>query len=381
MAISINSNITALSALRRLDEAVQGQSAAFERLSTGLRINRASDDAAGLSIAMTLQSDARITNQAIRNVSDGISVLAIAQGGLAQLSLITQRQIELAEQAANGVYSTTQRNALQAEANALAAEYNRVISTTSFNGVKLLDGSRQSLTLQAGQGAQAILSISTVAKLSESIGTREFADTFVPTAVAGTGVLDSVQADFDEDGYLDTAVAEYIGNASTRLRITYGDTGETLYYDEPTGASEDLVGLSAVDVDGDGALDLHFRDAGGGYWYLRNIAATGSVAQSADFSTAQKARLRLDQQRKVLSVINSQIGSLGAFESRLNVALANLTTTRENYLAAAGRITDVDIAAESAELVRRSILTQTGAAVLAQANQSPALALQLLEGI
>lgn len=160
MAITIGSNIAALGAQRRLAQSSGSLTKSFERLSSGLRINRASDDAAGLAIAASLNADARVYAQGIRNLNDGISMLSIAEGGLRELSAITTRQAELAEQAANGVYSVKQRAALDAEARALTSEYNRIVATTSYNNLDLLNrDSATLLALQAGYGSSATLSV------------------------------------------------------------------------------------------------------------------------------------------------------------------------------------------------------------------------------
>jgi flagellin len=160
--ISIGSNIASLGAQRELSQSTDELARVYERLSSGQRINRASDDAAGLAIASQLTANSRVFTQAIRNVNDGISATSIAEGALNALQEITQRQTELAEEAANGSYSSQQRTALNNEANALVNEYNRIISTTSFNGLSLLDGTKSqgTITIQAGSGANSTISIS-----------------------------------------------------------------------------------------------------------------------------------------------------------------------------------------------------------------------------
>ena len=156
MVIKIGStNSASLFAQRQLSAATSRLSNASEQLSSGLRINRASDNAAGLAIASLLQSSTRVYGQAIRDINDGISTLNIADGAMQQLDSILQRQKELAEQSANGVYKSTQRNALQTESNQLTAEYNRIIATTRFNNMPLIDGSYPELQLQAGTDGSA----------------------------------------------------------------------------------------------------------------------------------------------------------------------------------------------------------------------------------
>jgi len=160
MSLTIGSNIQSLIAQRHLGRAGAGLFLIFEKLSTGQRINRASDDAAGLSIAMKLHTDARVYDQAIRNVNDGISYLSIAEGAFDSLKNILIRVTELSEQAANGVYADKQRLSLHQEAAALAAEYNRILDSASFNDRNMFLEKNSELTIQAGIGLNGILSTS-----------------------------------------------------------------------------------------------------------------------------------------------------------------------------------------------------------------------------
>jgi flagellin len=149
MAITLGSNIASLQAQRRLSIATQKLGTSYERLSSGQRINKASDDAAGLAIADALRANQRVANVAIRNANDGISTIAIADSALGEVGNVLSRLAELAEQSANGVFSTVQRSALSNEFVALASEIERIAVTTEFNGVKLLSGNA-GVTLQVG---------------------------------------------------------------------------------------------------------------------------------------------------------------------------------------------------------------------------------------
>lgn len=149
MSITIGSNIQSLQAQRKLGNATSKLSTSYERLSSGMRINKASDDAAGLAIADALKADQRVAAVAIRNANDGISAVAIADAALGQIGDVLARLAELSEQSANGVYSNVQRSALQNEFSSLASEIERIAVTTEFNGVGLLSGS-QGVTLQVG---------------------------------------------------------------------------------------------------------------------------------------------------------------------------------------------------------------------------------------
>lgn len=285
MAITIGNNIISLGAQRRLGIATDALSTSFERLSSGQRINKASDDAAGLAIADSLRADQRIATVGIRNANDGISTIAIADGALGQIGGTLSRLAELAEQSANGVFSTHQRSALQNEFSALASEIERIAVTTTFNGVRLLSGG-QAITLQVGFNSASTSQIQI-------------------TNVEGT---------------------------LARLGLALVNTSQMGF------------SISGISID---------------------------EGQSA-------ARLALDAINGAISSLAQTRGNLGAAQARLQVTINNLAVARENYAAAESRIRDCDVASEAAEMTRLGILQQAGAAVLAQANQQPSLALSLL---
>jgi len=287
MTINIRTNIAALGAQRNLSQSSGLLQTSFERLSSGLRINRARDDAAGLAIAEALRADARIASVGIRNASDGVSIISIADQAIGQIGSVLTRLAELAEQSANGVYGNTQRSALQNEFDALVEEMERIALTTEFNGLKLLSGNQQ-VTFQVG---------------------------------------------FD---------------GSSLSQVTFSGVGATLQ----------ALGLA---------------DAGTSTMLYSISGATSEASQSA-------ARLTIDAINSAITSVTRNRGTLGAAEARLEVAVNNLQVARENFKAAESRIRDVDVAQESAELTRLNILQQAGAAVLAQANAQPQLALQLLNG-
>ena len=282
MALTINTNVASLRGQRFLTNTSDHLANTYARLSSGQRINKASDDAAGLAIADSLRNTHRIASVAIRNAQDGISGLSLASGALEQVGDFLQRLSELATQAANGTYSGQQRDVMQLEFTALSSEIDRIASTTQFNGVTLLSGA-STLLLQVG---------------------------------------------FDS-------------TAGSRLAIT-----------QPSATLAGL-GLSS------------------GGTALFSISGSGDDGISA-------ARAALDGISGALHSMSVMRGTLGSAESRLLSAVNGLQIARENLAAAESRIRDVDVASEASELTRLSILQQAGAAVLAQANQQPQLALQLL---
>jgi flagellin len=288
MGININTNIASLTSQRNLGKTTDRLSQAYARLSSGLRITKASDDAAGLSIAESLKADTRLASVSIRNANDGVSIISITDGAMDEMTNILTRMTELANQSANGVYSVVQRSALAGEFNALGSEIQRIAETTKFNGLSLLS-SGGSVTLQVG--------------------------------LDGTSVS----------------------------QITYSGVQATL----------SSLGLAASS---------------------ESSALTYSIIGATVDDSQIAARSALDAVKTAISSLTRSRGTLGATESRLNTAITTLQVARENFSAAESRIRDVDVASEAAELTRLNILQQAATAVLAQANQQPQLALQLLQG-
>lgn len=287
MSLNIRTNVSALSAQNALSKTTRGLQTAYERLSSGLRINSASDDAAGLAIASSLQADARIATVAMRNANDGISVIEITDGAISQISNILSRLAELAEQSANGVYANGQRSALQLEFTALLSEVERIALTTEFNGLNLLSGGGN-VTFQVGFDGTSMSRIQ----------------------------YNGVQATL------------------TSLGLAPSDSSQHLY----------------------------------------------SITGNSDIDSQSAAQLALDAINVAIVSLSRNRGTLGAAQSRLETTINNLMVARENFRAAESRIMDVDVAEESSQLTRLSILQQAGTAILAQANQQPQLALQLLRG-
>ena len=274
MALSILTNVESQNAQKNLSRTQKMLAGNFGRLSSGLRINQAADDAAGLAISEKLKSQIRSLAQAERNTNDGISLLQTAEGAMNEVSGILTRMRELAVQSANGTLGSTERGFLNDEFETLRDEIDRVATTTEFNGIKLLDGSASGLTFQVG--------------INSSSGDQ--------------------------------------------ISVTIADTHASA-----------LSGLDAADIS----------------------AASGATSALGTIDDAITA----------LSGVRADVGTI---QNRLNVTVANLQSARENLSAANSRIRDVDVASESAELTKNNILMQAGVAVLAQANQTPSLALSLL---
>lgn len=242
MPITLGSNIGSLRGQRQLSRTSAELGTVFQRLSSGQRINKASDDAAGLSIADSLNARSRIYNQGIRNLNDGQSLLAIADSAIENLSSIVIRLEELAEQAANGVYTNKQRKAMDDEAQALSKEFFRISKSTEFNGQRLLTGEFDAVNLQGGVGADAVLS----AGIGGAIGTGGFQ---AYTAYTTAGTLDSRTADLNGDGALDI-VSSGPGALYVQLNLGNGSFAAGVSY------SANASCLNTGDFNGDGVIDV-----------------------------------------------------------------------------------------------------------------------------
>ena len=316
MAVKIGSNIPSLQAQRRLLETSSLLSKTFERLSSGQRINRASDDAAGLAISSVLNAGVRVNSQAVRNVNDGISLSSIAENALAALREITLRQKELAAQAANGSYTLVQRQAMNAEANTLVDEYNRIVKSTEFNGTKLFGDDPENIRIQAGIGLDGSLLLGIGAQLSRATGNGTFIDSGL-TWVDGSGTESMVTADFNNDGIPDIATADP-GAATDTASIMLGDGAGNLISmgTMGTGSHPDIV--VAGDFNGDGNADIavatdmgieFFMGAGDGTFSAGatiNINATAMA--TGDFNGDGKDDMLASDGTKVYSYLRNASG-------------------------------------------------------------------------
>jgi len=276
--ITLGSNIASLGIQRRLAENTTALATTYERLSTGQRINRASDDAAGLAIASGLDADSRIYGQGIRNVNDAISVLEIADSGLQGLQDLLTRQRELAEQAANGVYTLAQRKALHVEANALVDEFNRIVESLEFNGRDVFQANSPTLSVQA---AFSKLDIQLGDEVSRTVGNGTFKSEVEIATISGNGGMD--MADLNNDGHLD--VISITGGNQIGIQLGAGDgtfkglAGFTTY----SGNFGDRS-ILAKDFNGDGKLDLMSVDGVGQTISILIGTGTGSFGSAISYS-------------------------------------------------------------------------------------------------
>lgn len=280
MALNVNTNVSSLLAQRNLGKSQSSVQKSLQRLSTGMRINSAADDAAGLAISQKLKSQVRALSQAERNANDGISMIQTAEGAIEQMGDVLNRMRELSVQSSNGTLTNTDRSFIDTEFKSLLSEMDRIADTTEFNGRKLLQGS-------ASGGVSLQIGI----------------------------------------------------NNTTNDRITVS-----------------IANLKSAQLG----------------------ATTTNALASQSLSTVTKAQSSLAVIDSAINSLSSARSKLGTAQNRLTVSIENLGSSIENISAANARIRDVDVARETANLTKGQILVQAGVSVLAQANQSPQIALSLL---
>ncbi len=258
--VSLGTNIASLNAQRRLGESSAQLGESFVRLSSGLRINRAKDDAAGLAIASSLALESRVYTVGVRNLNDAISAMNIAEGAQQQLSNITIRLSELSEQAANGVFSNDQRQALDEEADALVDEYNRIVRVTEFNGRTLLDGGFQGVLIQAGFGAneQIATTFGSEPAQVDALGTFQAAVSYATRAGAG----EHIAGDYNRDGAVDIAFAVNNGGGPDAFHILFGNGDGTFKAQVSYTTVSTVAQIHVADFNGDGIADIAVNGGG-----------------------------------------------------------------------------------------------------------------------
>jgi flagellin len=382
----INTNVMSLNAQRNLSTSGGALATALQRLSSGLRINSAKDDAAGLAIAERFTTQIRGLNQAARNANDGISLAQTGEGALAEITNNLQRIRELAVQAANSTNSASDREALNQEVEQRLAEIERVASQTSFNGQKILDGSFGTAAFQVGANAGETISI--------GLNTSMKQDAIGQVAVT-TGTVDVTDPDNDPDTDDFVSADNVLTIADGDLSIAVGDadavelTGDYESVQDLVDAINSKVAGASAWIDADNHVviasseDLDVTLANDAATLLAGIADT-TVAADTDFLTAVSVETAGDANETIVRVdaaltsVSSLRSTLGAIQNRFESTITNLTTAAENLTASRSRIQDADFAQETAALTRAQILQQAGTAILAQANAVPQNVLSLL---
>ncbi|MGL6027901.1 MAG: flagellin [Vibrio sp.] len=375
MAINVNTNVSAMTAQRYLNGAVDGMQKSMERLSSGYKINSARDDAAGLQISNRLTSQSRGLDMAVKNANDGISIAQTAEGAMNETTNILQRMRDLALQSSNGSNSSSERTAIQEEVSALNDELNRIAETTSFGGNRLLNGSFGSKSFQIGadSGEAVMLSMANMRSDTEAMGGKSYvaqegkaADWRVDAATDLTLSYTDKQGEAREvtinakQGDDLEELATYINGQSDDVKASVGEGGKLQLF----ASSQKVAGEVTIG----GGLGAEIDFAAG-----RDV--TVDKINVSTVAGSQEAVAVLDG---ALKAVDSQRASLGAFQNRFSHAISNLENVNENVNASRSRIRDTDYARETTAMTKSQILQQASMSVLAQAKQSPSAALSLL---
>ncbi|MET4052309.1 flagellin [Frigoribacterium sp. PvP054] len=388
MGMQINTNLAANNTYRNLNATQNDLSKSLEKLSSGLRINRAADDAAGLSISEGLRSQVGGLTVAARNAQDGISVVQTAEGGLTETHSILQRMRDLAVQAGNDSNNADSRKAITTEVSALQKELTRISASTNFNGTNLLDGSKSSLKFQVGanSGTDSQISVdlskANVSAIANNLSGGDLAKTGSSFDIADIAAVAGKQT-FS------------VTNGNETKTITTADLGAAGTFDSVQGFADALTkdaDFSAnfsvsVTKDANGAgTGIVVTANNGGAVSVADDAGTGVVAGAAGatvtgglkFDTAENAQASIKLLDAQIQTVSTARSELGAVQNRFEHAINVTNVAKENLTAAESRIRDTDMAEEMVKYTRSNILSQAGTAMLAQANQSTQGVLSLL---
>lgn len=400
----VQHNLTAMNANRQLGITSGAQAKSSEKLSSGYRINRAGDDAAGLKISEKMRSQIRGLDKASSNAQDGISLIQTAEGALGEAHSILQRMNELAVQGANDTNESIDRDAINEELSALTSELDRIASTTQFNKQNLLDGSFTSKNLQVGANSDQKISISIGQMNSKALGLHNIAGTTTQSQTGkkvtgftfgkySTKATVSTEVFSNQVTAANKSLKEAVDAAKTAAgymkQIDFG-TGSA-YYMNATGSKFEGA-TSAMSADAV-ALKTTISDAFKTNWKTKAATYANTVNVIADKTTVGQAttltdpsvkdyasaNATIDAVQKAINSVSSQRSALGALQNRLEHTVANLDNVSENTSSAESRIRDTDMADEMVEYSKNNILAQAGQSMLAQANQSTQGVLSLLQ--
>jgi flagellin len=401
----INTNVEAFNAQRNLAATAMHYGKSVEKLSSGLRINRAGDDAAGLSISEKMRAQIRGYAQAQRNAQDGISLIQTGEGGLNEVHSILQRMRELGVQGGNDTLTQTDRDAISTELNALGKEVDRIATTTQFNGKNLLDGTVGTGlgTVTASLQTGAVTTGVSVVVSSIDVSAAAANSLFTLTSSGGSLYLQGPGT-----SNMDTVTVTSMNNATNSADqvLTFAKLGVTIKLsglDMNTGSAASIAaGLAAtshnliqttvssanlaIGANAGQTMSVTIKNsqtgnlgAGTTSQYNSLNAALAAVGVSGGLTSTNAQDLIRNVDQALNDVSNNRAG-LGAYQNRLEHTIANLGVTQENLTASESRIRDVDMAAEMVNFTKTGILQQAGQSILAQANTAPQGILQLLRG-
>lgn len=382
MGVTVNTNVSAMTAQRYLGKATSDLSTSMERLSTGSKINSAKDDAAGLQISNRLVAQTRGLNVAMRNANDGISIAQTAEGAMQESTSILQRMRDLSLQSSNGANSDDDRVAIQEEVSALQDELNRIAETTAFGGRKLLNGTFGEAAFQIGadSGEAIIMGMDSVRADYEEMG----GSLLVSTNKIQPG------AELNANATVGFSVTDKLGNVTNvSVDLLQGDDVEEIAtringQNSAVNASVTEEGeLQIFAGDGDvavtaGAMSMKNTDGTVVTGDIAGVAKSVSVGD-IDVESVGGAQQAVPIIDAALKYIDSQRADLGAKQNRLGHTINNLANVSENVSASNSRIRDTDFAKETTEMAKNQILQQASTSILAQAKQVPQAAMSLLQ--
>lgn len=397
MAMVVQHNLTAMNSNRQLGVTTSAQAKSAEKLSSGYRINRAGDDAAGLKISEKMRSQVRGLNRASTNAQDGVSLIQTAEGALNEAHSILQRMNELAVQGANDTNENIDREAINEELDALTTELDRISSTTQFNKQNLLDGSFKNKKLQVGANADQNIEISIGSMNAKTLGLKDVSGTIEKTAQEGVNPVaikyQGMSYTYRPKSSLDKNTANAISVFKKQLSGKYTSANYAAQFENGKVFYKSLVNdktystvSKAVAGDVSAAKQAMSADVKKNInTYLQTSAVTAKALSSytqngnARVDTYEMANNSITAIQDAINKVSSQRSALGALQNRLEHTIANLDNVAENTQAAESRIRDTDMASEMVTYSKNNILAQAGQSMLAQANQSTQGVLSLLQ--
>lgn len=391
MAMIVQHNMQAMNANRMLGVTTGQQSKSTEKLSTGYKINRAADDAAGLTISEKMRSQVRGLNRASVNAQDGVSLIQTAEGAINEVHSILQRMNELAVQGANDTNQLIDREAVNEELNALTTEIDRIASTTQFNKQELLDGTFEDKKLQVGANTNQNIAITIQAMNATAIGLNDAVNVTlkgskVNTYSMGGSITGTTAAAVLSIAKSKAVTAAGLTNASAYIKYNNANAQATKYsvngtaFASGNASALDLVNSAAKSIYNGNVASVTKDITAAGITTMTSNTAGSTVAVTAPtVSNYEKAQATLSKIQLAINNVSKQRSALGALQNRLEHTISNLDNVAENTQAAESRIRDTDMASEMVEYSKNNILAQAGQSMLAQANQSTQGVLSLLQ--
>ena len=397
MGMVVQHNLTAMNANRQLGVTSGAQAKSAEKLSSGYKINRAGDDAAGLKISEKMRSQIRGLNKASDNAQDGISLIQTAEGALNESHSILQRMNELAVQGANDTNQSIDRDAINQELDALTEELNRISETTQFNKQNLLDGNFKDKNLQVGANAKQKIAISIDCMNADALGlgketVKQGGNT--PKKVVYNGMSFTYDKDDDVATNKEKAISAFqksisqkIGSKSNFI-AQYDDTTGSIYYKATIDGKEKRFADASTArtsylADQKAIVSKAINDDFQKYVKTSKASATaggnGEIRNKARVDDYEAANNTITYVQNAINTVSTQRSALGALQNRLEHTVANLDNVSENTQSAESRIRDTDMASEMVQYSKNNILAQAGQSMLAQANQSTQGVLSLLQ--